>query len=120
MSIKTSIRRRTSRQTLTRNAQKAKAESMREWVQSCADAAEKRVKAAREARDERRTAAVADAALKGDRLLARVWAPVHDYPVEQHPVTGRWVRQPYRNPARAAKLAKSGRLRAELREDVSA
>lgn len=115
MSTKTSDRRRTKRSTMTWQRQAAKGIAARAWLAECAAAAEKRVKAARKARDERRAEAIAEAVINGTLPPARTFTPVHDYPVEQHPVTGRWVRQPYRNPDRAARLAKSGRLRAELR-----
>jgi hypothetical protein len=40
---------------------------------------------------------------------------IHRHELQPHPVTGRWVKGvPYRNPDRAKRLAKSGRLRKDL------
>src|SRR5205085_7326180 len=97
--------------------QRAHGNALHEWLQQRLMAAERRQK--KRLKAERRARA------HTSRGVDRVPAQLRDVerPVQwlvQHapainPVTGRWVKgTPYRNPDRVARLAKSGRLRAEL------
>lgn len=101
--------------------QRAQGNRIREWLQQRMVEADKK-------REKARKAKAGDPVSRGvDRVPAHlrvgytleVPPPLPD-PVEYREVRGRHVRAPYRNPERAARLAKSGRLRAELREDGAA
>lgn len=89
---------------------------IRDWLYERQQAATKREKKRR----------AAELLRRGSRGVDRVPPHLVDHPrppvwvskdeATLHQVTGRWVKgMPYRNPDRAQRLAKSGRLRAELR-----
>lgn len=63
---------------------------------------------------ERRSTLMAPTQIIDGHLVPRDDAWVHRTGDETRMVNGRWGSAPYRNPARAAKLAKAGRLRRDL------